>query len=180
MTILFYTGGSCSGCNVWIYTIIGPNGHFHHSSLYIICLWDNSLKNNCLDHFLNCLLFRVQFIFNHTIFYSLALFPRIPHSWVLRSTAQQPLIPRIPYWVRAIHKFQKVSSIILSNSFFLPPRAVRHNSGHMLFSSLLPASCTAEYMGSDMQNMMPVKQQDQVQLQMVWTESQSELQYLSW
>ena len=133
MTILFYTGGSCSDCNILIYTIIGPNGHFHHLSLYIICLLDNSLKSSCLDHFLNCLLSRVQFIFNQTTFYSLALFPRIPHSWVLRSTAQQPLKPRIPYWVRAIHRFQKVSSIILSNSFFPPPRACLKNHSHKVW-----------------------------------------------
>ena len=51
--------------------------------------------------------------------------------------------------------------------FYSPPRAVRHNSGHMLFSNLLPASYTAEYMESDMQSMMPGMLQDQVQLQMV-------------
>ena len=154
MTILYYMGGSCSGCNTWIHTIIGPNGHFHHSSLYIICLWDNSLKSNCLDHFLNCPLSRVQFIFNHTIFYSLALFPRIPHSWVLRSTAQQPLIPRIPYWVRAIHKFQKVSSKVLSSSLLHLLKAIRQNDGHKPFSSLLPKPYTIRYTEADMQSML--------------------------
>ena len=57
--------------------------------------------------------------------------------------------------------------VALPVSFFPPPRAVRHNSGHMLFSSLLPASYTAEYMESDMQSMIPVMLQGQAQLQMV-------------
>ena len=35
-----YTGESCSGCNTLIHTIIGPNEHFPHLSLYIICLSD--------------------------------------------------------------------------------------------------------------------------------------------